>query len=153
MNANYRPFFQLHKEPFASDIEKEHILVTYSLTGIKERIHYAMLTGAVALVTGEFGSGKSTALRYVTESLHPSEHLCLYVTATSGSPDSSLSRLMSSWSTPRTFPLPARMVSASSSRRIVYLPREDHPQVPAAPRSVLAGRHLATSDHLGDLQE
>ena len=44
-----------------------------------------MRSGAVALVTGEIGSGKSTALRYVTESLHPSEHLCLYVTATSGS--------------------------------------------------------------------
>ena len=39
----------------------------------------------MALLTGEIGSGKSTALRYVTESLHPSEHLCLYVTATSGS--------------------------------------------------------------------
>jgi type II secretory pathway predicted ATPase ExeA len=85
MNPNYRLFFELQKEPFASDIEKEHILVTDGLTGIKERIHYAMRSGAVALITGEIGSGKSTALRYVTESLHPSEHLCLYVTATSGS--------------------------------------------------------------------
>ncbi len=58
MNPNYRLFFGLEREPFASDIEKEHI-------------HYAMRTGAVALVTGEIGSGKSTALRYVTESLHP----------------------------------------------------------------------------------
>jgi general secretion pathway protein A len=85
MNLNYRLFFELEKEPFASDIEKEHILVIESLTGVKERIHYAMRTGAVALITGEIGSGKSTALRYVTESLHPSEHLCLYITATSGS--------------------------------------------------------------------
>jgi general secretion pathway protein A len=85
MNSNYRMFFQLDKEPFASDIEIENILVTDSLNGVKERIHYAMRIGAVALVTGEIGSGKSTALRYVTESLHPSEHLCLYVTATSGS--------------------------------------------------------------------
>ena len=85
MSINYRMFFELEKEPFAADIEKEHILVTDSLNGIKERIHYAMCTGAVALVTGEIGSGKSTALRYVTEALHPSEHLCLYITATSGS--------------------------------------------------------------------
>ena len=85
MNPNYRLFFELEREPFASDIEKEHILVTDSLGGVNQRIHYAMRTGAVALVTGEIGSGKSTALRYVTESLHPSEHLCLYVTATSGS--------------------------------------------------------------------
>ncbi len=85
MNRNYRLFFEFEKEPFASDIEKEHILVTDSLNGVNERIHYAMRCGAVALVTGVIGSGKSTALRYVTDSLHPSEHLCLYVTATSGS--------------------------------------------------------------------
>ena len=85
MNPNYRLFFELEREPFASDIEKEHILVTDTLAGVNERIHYAMRTGAAALVTGEIGSGKSTALRYVTESLHPAEHLCLYVTATSGS--------------------------------------------------------------------
>jgi type II secretory pathway predicted ATPase ExeA len=85
MKPQYRLFFELQREPFASDIEKEHILVTDALNGVQERIHYAMRTGAVAVVTGEIGSGKSTALRYVTDSLHPSEHLCLYVTATSGS--------------------------------------------------------------------
>lgn len=85
MNPNYRLFFELEREPFASDIEREHILVTDTLNGVQERIHYAMHTGSVAIVTGEIGSGKSTALRYVTESLHPAEHLCLYVTATSGS--------------------------------------------------------------------
>ena len=85
MNPNYRLFFELEKEPFAADIDKEHILVTDSLTGVSERIHYAMRTGAVALVTGEIGAGKSTALRYVTAALHPAEHLCLYVTATTGS--------------------------------------------------------------------
>jgi len=85
MTPNYRLFFELEQEPFSSDIPKDHILVTDSMTGVEQRIHYAIRTGAVALVTGEIGSGKSTALRYVTESLHPSEHLCLYVTATSGS--------------------------------------------------------------------
>ena len=85
MSANYRIFFELKCEPFASDIAVEKILVTDSLKAVDERIHYTMRTGAVCVLTGEIGSGKSTALRYVTESLHPSEHLCLYVTATSGS--------------------------------------------------------------------
>lgn len=85
MTINYRLFFELQCEPFAADIPLEKILVTDSLSAVKQRIHYAISTGAVAIVTGEIGSGKSTALRYVSESLHPSEHLCLYVTATSGS--------------------------------------------------------------------
>ncbi len=85
MALSYRMFFELQCEPFASDIALEQILVTDSLKAVEQRIHYTMRTGAVALVTGEIGSGKSTALRYLTESLHPSEHLCLYLTATTGS--------------------------------------------------------------------
>jgi len=85
MTSNYRLFFELQCEPFSTDIAQEQILVTEALKAVQQRVHYAMSTGAVALVTGEIGSGKSTALRYVSQSLHPSEHLCLYVTATSGS--------------------------------------------------------------------
>jgi general secretion pathway protein A len=85
MTTDYRIFFGLHSEPFGADIQPENILVTDSLGAVAQRIGYAMRIGAVALVTGEIGSGKSTALRYVTESMHPAEHLCLYVTATTGS--------------------------------------------------------------------
>ena len=85
MNNNYRIFFELQKEPFAADIPLEHILVTDTLKAVKKRIEYTIRLGAVALVTGEIGSGKSTALRYVVESLHPSQYRCLYLTASSGS--------------------------------------------------------------------
>jgi general secretion pathway protein A len=85
MTPQYRLFFELQSEPFGADIALEHILVTESLKALEQRVHYAMRTGAVALVTGEIGSGKSTALRYIAESLHPAEYLCLYVTATTGS--------------------------------------------------------------------
>lgn len=85
MTPQYRMFFELTAEPFAADIATENILVTDALKSLEQRVHYAVRTGAVALVTGEIGSGKSTALRYVCESLHPAENLCLYVTATSGS--------------------------------------------------------------------
>ena len=70
----YRIFFEMKCEPFAADVDPEHILVTPALTAVSERVHYAMNIGAMALVTGEIGSGKSTALRYVTEKLHPSEY-------------------------------------------------------------------------------
>jgi general secretion pathway protein A len=85
VDDNYRIFFQLQAEPFGNDLRREQILVTESLAGVQQRIDYATTIGAVALVTGEIGSGKSTALRYVSQSLHPAKHLCLYVTATSGS--------------------------------------------------------------------
>jgi general secretion pathway protein A len=85
MTSSYRQFFGLHNEPFTSDIKRKEILVTPSLKGVEERIHYALRIGGIAVVTGEIGSGKSTALRYVIGGLHPSEHRIIYVTASSGS--------------------------------------------------------------------
>ena len=84
MNTAYRTFFELVREPFSSDIALDNILVTPALNGVEERIHYAVRLGAIALVTGEIGSGKSTALRYVTGMLHPSQYRTLYITASTG---------------------------------------------------------------------
>ena len=82
--TSYRIFFEMKRDPFAADVDLEHILMTPALKAVSERVHYAMSIGAMALVTGEIGSGKSTALRYVTEKLHPSEYRPLYLVATTG---------------------------------------------------------------------
>ena len=85
MLNSYRQYFALQKEPFASDIQRKEILETKTLTAVQDRIHYAMRLGGIALVTGEIGSGKSTALRYVIGGFHPSEYRIICVTASSGS--------------------------------------------------------------------
>ncbi len=82
---SYRTFFEFTREPFSADITHKQILVTPSIAGVQERIHYAVRLGAVALITGEIGSGKSTALRYVTGMFHSSEYKILFVTASAGS--------------------------------------------------------------------
>ena len=53
MTTNYRLFFELQTEPFSADIALEHILLTDCLKALQQRVHYAMRTGAVALITGE----------------------------------------------------------------------------------------------------
>jgi general secretion pathway protein A len=85
MDTSYRQFFALQKEPFGSDIVRKDIMLTKPLVATQERIQYALRLGAVVLVTGEIGSGKSTTLRYVLGGLHPSEFKVISVTATSGS--------------------------------------------------------------------
>ena len=85
MNDNYRTFFALNKEPFGTDIRVTEILKTPELMDIKNRFDYVTRLGAIGIVTGEVGSGKSTALRYALEKLHPSEYRTLYITASSGS--------------------------------------------------------------------
>ncbi|CAO0823991.1 hypothetical protein DFAR_4000030 [Desulfarculales bacterium] len=46
-----------------------------------ECFEYAFRLGARALVTGNVGSGKSTALRWAANRLHPSEYQIIWVTA------------------------------------------------------------------------
>jgi type II secretory pathway predicted ATPase ExeA len=85
MNENYRSFFGLKKEPFGADIAMKDILQTDQLVDTKARLDYVIRLGAVGLVSGEVGSGKSTAVRYAAGNLHPSEYRSIYFTASSGS--------------------------------------------------------------------
>lgn len=86
MAANaYLLFFGLKRTPFAADIELKHILETPDLTATADRLEYAVGLGAMAMITGEVGAGKSTAIRWYAGKLHPSSHKLLWITATSGS--------------------------------------------------------------------
>jgi len=84
MTGQYRVFFGFRKEPFSQDIRVDDMLRTEGLLGAKERFLYAVGIGAMAVVTGDIGSGKSSALRFASHALHPSEYRIIYVTATSG---------------------------------------------------------------------
>ena len=85
MNDHYRTFFGFTKEPFSADLAQNEILETEAVTEAKTRFDYVVRIGALGLITGEIGSGKSTAIRYAAGRLHPSGHHVFYVTAASGS--------------------------------------------------------------------
>jgi len=85
MSQAYRTFFGLSREPFTSDLKIEEILKTDAVLAVADRVDYAIRLGAMALITGEVGSGKSTALRFATSRLHPSEYRLIWVTAGGGS--------------------------------------------------------------------
>lgn len=84
MDKSFKTFFGMKKEPFRSDLKQNEILETEELTSVKSKFYYAAGLGGTALVTGDIGSGKSTALRYAADSLHPSEYKVFYITATTG---------------------------------------------------------------------
>jgi type II secretory pathway predicted ATPase ExeA len=71
MSASYRTFFGLKKDPFTPDIDRKEILETAAIKGVQSGILHAVEIGASTLLTGDIGSGKSTALRYVIGGLHP----------------------------------------------------------------------------------
>ena len=85
MSASYRSFFGMTKEAFDTDLSLKDILETQDIVSIRQSFDYTLRLGAVGLITGEVGSGKSTALRYVLSKLHPSEYKTIWITACSGS--------------------------------------------------------------------
>jgi general secretion pathway protein A len=85
MSTNYRSFFGMSREAFPTDLHIKDILETADIAAIKERFDYTVRLGAIATLTGEVGSGKSTALRHVISQLHPSEYKTVWITACSGS--------------------------------------------------------------------
>lgn len=85
MSNAYLNYFGFKKEPFSSDLSIKEILQTPELKSVADRFQYAVRLGAMSLVTGEVGSGKSTALRWAENQLHPSEYKVLWVIASSGS--------------------------------------------------------------------
>ena len=83
-HETYRVFFGFGKEPFGQNVRVEDMMKSAALLGVKERFLYAVGLSAAAVITGEVGSGKSSALRFASALLHPSEYKILAVTATTG---------------------------------------------------------------------
>lgn len=78
-------FFGFTREPFSADIKVDELYHTAALEGAKERFLYAVNLGAISVITGDVGSGKSTALRYASSALHPSQYQLISVVASTGS--------------------------------------------------------------------
>lgn len=82
---SYKNFFGFQKEPFAQDIRIDELFPLASLSGVAERIKFAVELGAVTAITGDVGAGKSTSLRYASSRLHPAKYKIIPVIANSGS--------------------------------------------------------------------
>ena len=80
-----RHFFGFTREPFSPDVKVDELYHTAALEGAKERFLYAVSLGAISVITGDVGTGKSTALRYASSTLHPSRYLIIPVVASTGS--------------------------------------------------------------------
>jgi len=85
MNNEYRIYFGFEKAPFPNRIKERDIHKTAQVENVQKRFFYTLGIGGICPVTGDIGSGKSTAVRYAAMQLHKAEYKVYYVTATSGS--------------------------------------------------------------------
>ncbi len=82
---SYKAYFGFKKDPFTSEVPIKELLKLPAMVGAKERIDYCLDVGGVTVITGEVGSGKSTAIRWALAHYHPSEIKIVSVVANSGS--------------------------------------------------------------------
>jgi general secretion pathway protein A len=71
--SNYRSFFGFKREPFSEDLEPTQLLKLPGMIAAKERMDYVNEIGGVMTLSGEVGSGKSTAIRWALSQYHPSQ--------------------------------------------------------------------------------
>lgn len=75
----YTSYFGLTQPPFQRDIPTEQLFRAPGLDELHSRLRYLVDNRAMGLLTGEPGSGKSTALRRLRDDLHPDQVRTLYV--------------------------------------------------------------------------
>ena len=79
----YREYFGMKKEPFADNMGSKDLLLLPGIVSVKQRMDYVLGIGGIMLVTGDVGSGKSTAIRWTLSQYHKSEINYCYVVANS----------------------------------------------------------------------
>jgi len=75
----FQQFYGFTRIPFSKDIPPADILPTRGQTELSARLSYLVNEQGIGLVTGEIGSGKSTAVRSFVASLDPNRFLAIYL--------------------------------------------------------------------------
>jgi general secretion pathway protein A len=88
VRAVYKEFFNFTKTPFARDIDVKNLYLHEDFQELKSRLKYAIENRLFAAVTGEVGSGKSTAIRAVVDDINPVSHKIIYIAQSDMSPKS-----------------------------------------------------------------
>jgi general secretion pathway protein A len=75
----FQQFYGFTRIPFSKDIPPHDIMSTPGQAELVARLSYLISEQGIGLVTGEIGSGKSTAVRSFVSSLDPNRYLVIYL--------------------------------------------------------------------------
>lgn len=90
----YEAFFGLSRAPFTREIAPSDLFASRQHKELLQRLRYAAERRLVMPLTGEVGSGKSTALRALREQLDGARYEVLYLADVAFSPRSFFHRLL-----------------------------------------------------------
>lgn len=80
------PYFSFNREPFSRELSPAEVFVSKGHHELLARLRHAIETGSLAVITGQVGSGKSTAIRSVIQSLETSRYRYIYLASSQLTP-------------------------------------------------------------------
>ena len=75
----YEAFYDLQRTPFTRTMPTDKLFMTPDLSEFHERLRYVSERHLFAVLTGDCGTGKTTLLRKLKDSLDPNHFRVLYV--------------------------------------------------------------------------
>jgi type II secretory pathway predicted ATPase ExeA len=78
-HQQFTAYFGFLTEPFSKDIAAKSLFISKQLKALFARLRQLIARRGLALVTGEVGSGKSTAIRAFAESLEKNQFTWVYI--------------------------------------------------------------------------
>ena len=90
----FTQIYGFQANPFSRTLNTQDVLVTPDVKELQTRLGFTIRERGIALVTGDVGSGKSTAVRAFIASLDHNRHIVLYLTLPIASPSALYRQLL-----------------------------------------------------------
>lgn len=75
----YKAYYGLSRDPFPKDVEPENMFKSTDFSELAGRLKYMKKQRGIMLITGEPGSGKTTAIRHFTAGLNSDRFITMYL--------------------------------------------------------------------------
>lgn len=86
MGTVFEGYFGFTQEPFGRDIDTKNLFESQGQQELLHRLRYVTERRQFALITGEVGSGKTTAVRALSATLNPAKYRVLYLSESALTP-------------------------------------------------------------------
>lgn len=77
--TNFKNYFGFFSEPFSKELKAAALFISASLNTLKQYLMQHLSRRGIALITGDVGSGKTTAIRAFVDSLDKTQHDVVYI--------------------------------------------------------------------------
>lgn len=142
----YEQYFNLQRTPFKRDIQEPELYSTVNIEELSSRLEYTARNRLFAVITGDVGTGKTTAIRKFVSSLDGNRYKVMYIS------DSALTPRNYYWEVLNQLGCEAKFYRGDAKRQLMRELNnltEDHKKIPVI---ITDEAHLLTREMLEEVR-